>query len=414
MKLSPDAANGFLAGCVVTAAVMAALHSRDRRPSKDAPRNKPTPSRDPDRAQPSTAIIPPVATRGAADDSLPRDADVVTHSAYVAKVDRRTRLPKWVVEDLSPSSLHGGSSRDGLQFKEEPAVPRLFRATLADYRGSGYDRGHMAPAGFHKSSDAEMAATFHLSNVCPQVGRGFNRDYWARLEEFARRTARAGGHTRVITGPLFLPTSDGNGHWHVEYPVLGQPPGVVAVPTHFFKVVAVQLGDGRTGVGCFVLPNAVIDNDRPLTDFVVPLRQLEAAAGLELLPAVFPFGDSDAHSSSLADGVVVVEASALPVSAVTVPALPGVVDAVHGNGTGAAAAETTSTTASESLPVVSDAVPVPVTAPSTSASATVLPLLPRSSATPAVELCTAVKCELPPPNFWQPKAASAATTPPSA
>lgn len=72
-------------------------------------------------------------------------------------------------------------------FLEDPSEPPIFRARLSDYRGSGYDRGHMAAAADMKHSQQAMDSTFLLSNMCPQVGAGFNRDYWARFEQFAVR-----------------------------------------------------------------------------------------------------------------------------------------------------------------------------------------------------------------------------------
>ena len=38
------------------------------------------------------------------------------------------------------------------------------------FRKSGYDRGHLAAAANHRSSQNSMCATFFLSNMSPQVG----------------------------------------------------------------------------------------------------------------------------------------------------------------------------------------------------------------------------------------------------
>ena len=74
----------------------------------------------------------------------------------------------------------------------------------------------------------------------------------------------------------------------MQYEVIGNPPNV-AVPTHFFKVIFAE--DGKTGgdvaVGAFVLPNAIIPNEVPLSSFEVPVESVERASGLEfasLLP----------------------------------------------------------------------------------------------------------------------------------
>jgi endonuclease G len=126
--------------------------------------------------------------------------------------------------------------------------------------------------------------------MCPQVGDGFNRDYWAHLEDFCRRLTNTYPSVRIVTGPLYLPRRDPkDGKWRVNYEVIGSPPNV-AVPTHFFKVVFAE--DGRRGgdvaLGAFVLPNAEIPNDRPLKSFEVPIEAVERASGLEFASKLPP------------------------------------------------------------------------------------------------------------------------------
>lgn len=128
-----------------------------------------------------------------------------------------------------------------------------------------------------------MDETFALSNMCPQVGDGFNRDYWAHFEDFCRRLTAHYPSVRIVTGPLYLPRKDpADGKWRVSYEVIGNPPNV-AVPTHFYKVIFGE--DGRVGgtvaLGAFVLPNASIASEKPLADFEVPLEAVERASGLE-------------------------------------------------------------------------------------------------------------------------------------
>ena len=135
-----------------------------------------------------------------------------------------------------------------------------------------------------------MDQTFLLSNMCPQVGDGFNRDYWAHLEDFCRRLTNRFPSVRIVTGPLYLPRQDpADGKWRVSYEVIGNPPNV-AVPTHFYKVIFAE--DGKTGgnvsLGAFVLPNAPIANDKPLTAFEVRVEDVERASGLEFATKLPP------------------------------------------------------------------------------------------------------------------------------
>ena len=190
----------------------------------------------------------------------------------------------WVAEHITPTSLAiKGADRRHSFFVEDTTIPAKFRAKLQDYFRSGYDRGHQVPAADAKWDQEAMDQTFLLSNMCPQVGDGFNRDYWAHLEDFCRRLTNDYPSVRIVTGPLYLPRRDPeDGKWRVSYEVIGSPPNV-AVPTHFYKVIFAE--DGKTGgnvsLGAFVLPNAKIDNDKPLTDFEVPIEAVERASGLE-------------------------------------------------------------------------------------------------------------------------------------
>ena len=198
--------------------------------------------------------------------------------------DRRTRNPAWVAEHITPASLLANNGdRKHSSFVEDESIPAKFRAKLHDYFRSGYDRGHQVPAADAKWSQEALDQTFLLSNMCPQVGDGFNRDYWAHFEDFCRRLTNDYPSVRIVTGPLYLPRKDSSdGKWRVSYEVIGNPPNV-AVPTHFYKVIFAE--DGKTGgnvsLGAFVLPNAPIHNDKPLTDFEVPIEAIERASGLE-------------------------------------------------------------------------------------------------------------------------------------
>ena len=214
--------------------------------------------------------------------------DLERRESLVSCYDREKRNPAWVVEHFTPESLATkGGNRKGSVFTEDEAIPELFRAKLADYFRSGYDRGHQVPAADAKWSQRAMDDTFMLTNMCPQVGQGFNRDYWAHFEFFCRDLTKQYGSVRVMTGPLYLPHKDADGKTRVSYEVIGNPPNV-AVPTHFFKLVVAEKpakggSSEKIAVEAFVLPNATIANDTPLTDFVVPLSTVERHAGITLM-----------------------------------------------------------------------------------------------------------------------------------
>ncbi|KAK6081942.1 DNA/RNA non-specific endonuclease [Seiridium cupressi] len=236
---------------------------------------------------PAALLSAPVDPSGVFEYGFPGPvSDIATRSALVSSYDRRLRNPHWVVEHITPASL---AQRDGDRkhsvFVEDDSVPDKFRAKLKDYYRSGYDRGHQVPAADCKWSQAAMNDTFYLTNMCPQVGEGFNRDYWAHFEDFCRRLTVRYPSVRIVTGPLYLPKKDPvDNKWYVRYEVIGNPPNV-AVPTHFYKVIFAESAPdstlGPVAIGAFVLPNAPIPNEKPITDFEVPVEAVERASGLE-------------------------------------------------------------------------------------------------------------------------------------
>jgi len=214
----------------------------------------------------------------------------------VAGYDRRLRHPVWTAEHLTQSALRKDQSvkgsdtgdRSKSNFMEDKSIPAIFRAKLQDYFRSGYDRGHMVPAADAKLSQDAMDETFLLSNIAPQVGVGFNRHYWAYVEDWCRRLTGSFSDVYVFTIPLYLPMQDPDGKWRITHEVIGSPPNV-AVPTHFAKVVLTTKPSSpstpnipEVSTGAFVLPNAPIPDEAPLKSFVVPVDSVERASGLVL------------------------------------------------------------------------------------------------------------------------------------
>jgi endonuclease G len=257
--------------------------------------------------------------------------------------DSFRRGPVYALERLDRDSLRGAAHREGVPFHEEPKILNPdFRSSNQAFHGSGFDRGHMAPAadfrglvshgavpalpppnsappsdedddrdegegGAGKASEA-VRSTFSLANVSPQQP-ALNRAYWARLEALVRhfqqqqqqQQQHSVHETFVLTGPLHVPFKTSSGEWIMQHKTIGKFPSLVSVPTHYFKVVLARLGNGAWAVQAFLLPNAEVQPATPLEAFVVPLRVLENLAGMRIFPQVLDPSTRDALDAQLLD-----------------------------------------------------------------------------------------------------------------
>lgn len=171
---------------------------------------------------------------------------VLCKSAYAVAPLAGARLPAWAAEHLTAASVTAAEAETrGGRFFADRALPPGERANLSDYAGSGYDRGHMAPAG--DMGDAKtMAESMSLANMVPQAP-SLNRILWQDIEKATRGVATE-GVVFVVTGPI-VPA---------DAPRLN---GRVAVPSATFKALyapgqhaGAYVADNRAGGDCAILP----------------------------------------------------------------------------------------------------------------------------------------------------------------
>ena len=202
---------------------------------------------------------------------------VVQYQGYTSSYNTKTLIPNWVAYELTEEETYGDASRENLNFSMDIHFKGK-QAMREDYAGSGWTKGHMAPAGdFFWSQDA-MEETFYFMNVCPQREELNSKD-WQYLEKKVRRWARDFGRVWVITGPIVGEN---------RYGTIGE--NHVVVPDAFFKAVLAQDAFGYQAIG-FVMQN---DNNRYyLEKCAVSIDELEELLGMDLFPAL-PDGLEDA------------------------------------------------------------------------------------------------------------------------
>lgn len=153
-------------------------------------------------------------------------------SGYTICYREEYEQPEWAAYTLTAEKLVKNTSRDD-NFRPDPKIS-TGSASLADYKGSGYDRGHLAPAADFAYSEEAMSDSFYLSNMSPQNG-SFNRGIWAKLEAAVRDWAGETLITYVVTGPVLEKPAS-------EYGFIGA--NEVSVPEFYYKALLFVYEDG--------------------------------------------------------------------------------------------------------------------------------------------------------------------------
>ncbi|MGC8865622.1 MAG: DNA/RNA non-specific endonuclease [Bacteroidales bacterium] len=191
------------------------------------------------------------------------------HQGYTVSYDIENKIPKWVAYYLVPHRLKKISKRSD-DFRPDPWIPLAFSATLQDYKSSGYDRGHLAPAADMSWSDEVMSESFFLSNMTPQEP-SFNRGIWKKLEDEVRKWAQTYDTLLIVTGPM--PGA------YKGY--IGD--GKVAVPVSFYK--ALMAWQNNVGHGlALVIPNEA--SNQPIAYYALSVDSLESLLSCNLFAAL--------------------------------------------------------------------------------------------------------------------------------
>lgn len=208
--------------------------------------------------------------------------EIVTHDGYVLQHSSTDKIPLWVCEGVTRDQVTGNLPRRN-PFKPDPKLAPGKRSELRDYAGSGYDRGHQAPAGNQTRDQRLKDETFFLSNMAPQ-DPDHNQQIWGQLEEHARRWAETRGHVHIITGPMFWdPEEDDPATADGIIPYFEIGPGKVAVPTHFYKIVVAKNAAGDWESIAFVMENRRYERPFRLEQFLQSIDWIEERTGIDFM-----------------------------------------------------------------------------------------------------------------------------------
>ena len=196
-----------------------------------------------------------------------KSEQILHRKGYTTSYNKDYKIPNWVAWHLTREHTTGNVSRPGNAWHEDMEVP-MPRAILSDYKGSGWSRGHMCPAGDNKWDSDAMYESFLFTNCCPQDAN-LNSGDWNQIEMACRRWAEKYGDIYVVCGPILF---------NQEHETIGS--NKIVVPEAFFKVVLCMNGKPK-GIG-FICRNT---NTSKRNDFYVnTIKEVERITGMTFFP----------------------------------------------------------------------------------------------------------------------------------
>lgn len=197
-----------------------------------------------------------------------KDSLLIEHTGFMLSYNLDTNCPNWVAWDLTEEEAYSTQFKRSNDFRGDSNVPPLHRVEGYDYKQTGFDRGHMCPAGDMKWNADAMSECFLMSNICPQIPV-LNQQWWEHLESACRRWASQEGCVYICCGPIYDKQSEAR--------YIGEEVNI-RVPNAFFKVI-VSLRQGKEkGIGFYYKND---DSRQTMEGAALSIDQVEELTGYD-------------------------------------------------------------------------------------------------------------------------------------
>ena len=196
-----------------------------------------------------------------------RSEKILKRSNYTISYNRNWNQPNWVAWELNKNETKGRNNRNE-EFTADPDLAEAYQVESYDYSGSGYDRGHMCPAGDNHFDAKAMNESFYMSNICPQ-NHELNAGKWNDLEIACRKWANRYQQLFIVCGPII---DKRNGKR------IGKEHEII-VPEKFFKVILITSTKPARAIGYIFENNS---SDRPYK--VHSIDEVEKITGMDFFP----------------------------------------------------------------------------------------------------------------------------------
>ena len=188
---------------------------------------------------------------------------IINHFAYTLSYNELFEQANWVAYELTDIETISHFERTNKFIVDD--LVKTGSASNDDYKKSGYDRGHLAPAGDMGWSEQAMKESFYYSNMSPQ-NPSFNRGIWKKTEELTREWAVENKSLYIVTGPILKK----------DLPTIG--PNKVSIPNYYFKAI-LDYSEPEIKAIAFLIPNKA--SKELLQNFTVNIDSLEHLTGYD-------------------------------------------------------------------------------------------------------------------------------------
>lgn len=205
-------------------------------------------------------------------DPLPDRAEqIIRHTGYTLSYNKSHNTANWSAWELTAKEAEGELPRKN-KFWADPNIEAAYRVDWYEYKGSGYDRGHLCPAADMKWSEDAMHDCFYMSNICPQEPR-LNGGAWKKLEEECRNWALREKSIYIVCGPVYKKGK------HEQIGI----DHAIDVPEGFFKVVLSLKKGNEKAIGFYYENTA---DKQPMTKAATSVDRIEELTGINFFPAL--------------------------------------------------------------------------------------------------------------------------------
>ena len=211
-------------------------------------------------------------------DTTLSDNYLIIKSQYALSYNNLSHIPNWVSWHVDSQNLGTKDRQNDL--RADTTLPASwYQVTPADYKNTGFDKGHQCPSGDRTSSIPDNSATFLMTNMIPQAPKN-NEVTWKDLEDYSRSLVARGNELYIICGVYGLVGTGKKG----AASSIGHG---VAVPAKTWKIIVVLPENSKvtktTRVITVLMPNTQDCSKQPWTSYRVSVDTIEKLTGYDFL-----------------------------------------------------------------------------------------------------------------------------------